>query len=1784
MPEDEADFPRGGAPTLTPLEVRKIRADAEKDVLFTKNVGPTPKKKKKKSSTTTDLDAISDVVKPKKKTVENFSFKYLIKEMLLLGYIKEISAKEIIVGLPNGLNGYIKTSDVRLKLEKLAFDDESDNDEEEDEGEGKYASFEETFKTGQVVPLIVKDLFPNLTGYKKIEMSLLPSDVNKNVNKNNIKAGMVVWGIVSCVEDHGYTISVGDNLNCFLPKKQVENSKSLKIGSTKWYVITKYNSKISTVTDDLEKVKKALVSKEDIKFSNILPGQLFKCNLTEEADECIFGKISSFEIVADKMHLAEKDPDMETIVGSKNVLGRIIHVNPKTKQVGVSFLPELTSFQGNVVDGSFKVGDVVQDCEVQEKSKTHGLVMKMPNGKYGAVHITRLADDEEKIGKKHAAGTKHSCRVIGYSGMDSNYTLSMKKSDMEKKFFSYNDITSGMVVKCTVISLETYGAILKISNHIRGLCPTLHLADIPLKKPSKKFVVDKKVTCRVLKVQPEKKKITLTHKKTMVGSELPIVDSYATAKVGSSVVGFVINVQSYGVVLGFYNDVRALMLKSEIIFPEGSRLEDVFYVGKVVQCVIISVNAEQKKMNVSMKKSGLKKADLAFGDKVEHVSFLSAMPSEIKLKVDDKSEVVLPKDHLSDFQSVSNDLMELIKSTENASLLNGAVVYGQDKKEKKTLVSCKKMLQSGEERLSFEDLKVDSVHGGTVVHIMDFGVFVDIAPGLRGLAPASHLTDRFTKDATQYFSVGQSVIAKVKDIDNEKRRFVITLKPSEVYAASQDNELYSQYSNIALLENVLSERNSIFEQISKSNDEELKLLLSLDKEVIIAKVDSITKEGVTLQYTVNDVTVNGFIPKAAKHGADFEQGETCQCFVPFIEIAQRRFIGYCQPEAIKDHIKKSKKKSKLTKEMNIESVVCYANEDLCVVLLPEHRHQIAYMPARMHLNEVNVTVMEINHKIKAQYERTSDYGILVSNLDQAESTEDPTNIKVGSIVNAVIKGIKPNQLSVTMCNGHLRGRVHISNVFDDFNEGDQILKDYTPSQIIKTKVVAFKDVKTHNYLAVTSTHKTIHYAELTLKKSDMEKSSDEFTDGKQSQLTDFEKGKEVNCFVTGLNKYDIQVCVDPFIRGKIPILMSSKDSKDYDKLKSKYPNGTALKASITDVDEKHKLLVLSRIGQPSDLLKKHSNVVGRITKSLKNGLLIELPNQKAGLAHVTELSDTFVDNPLDQHKLNTYVECQIIHVDTKNNHIDLSLRQSRILGQESVTEGIDKVVNGYDDLKEGDIIRGYVKACTKVGVFVSLSSNISGRVQIKNLSQFFVKDYQSLFPVGKLVKAKILSINPTNNNIDLSLRGKDVNDRDPAPPPPKRKSTDDTDEGTKVTGDGEENEEEGASQAKKRKIMDTSLDDGDADLNEQDESDQDEEMSEAEEDEESSEDEEDTEKETKPSLDISGGFDWSADVKMNTQSDSEESEDNEEDDKKSAKQTKRQKRAAKKAEEESLHKAELALLDTERQLESAEDFDRLVLGSPNSSIVWIQYMAFHLHAAEVDKAIAVGRKALKTISFREEQEKLNIWVALLNLENSYGTKASLETLFQEAVKANEPKKVYVKMVELYVKNDKNEEAEKLYQVMLKRFKQSKKVWVGYAYFLMKIGKHEEARALLQRSLKSLQQRKHVATILKFAIMEFKLGEAQRGGTIFESLLKNYPKKTDIWSIYIDMWIREQDFEQVRNIFERVITLSLSTKKMKFLFKRYVAFEEQHGDKTSVEKVRQKAAEYIDRHLFDDAEE
>lgn len=106
--------------------------------------------------------------------------------------------------------------------------------------------------------------------------------------------------------------------------------------------------------------------------------------------------------------------------------------------------------------------------------------------------------------------------------------------------------------------------------------------------------------------------------------------------------------------------------------------------------------------------------------------------------------------------------------------------------------------------------------------------------------------------------------------------------------------------------------------------------------------------------------------------------------------------------------------------------------------------------------------------------------------------------------------------------------------------------------------------------------------------------------------------------------------------------------------------------------------------------------------------------------------------------------------------------------------------------------------------------------------------------------------------------------------------------------------------------------------------------------------------------------------------------------------------------------------------DSNADFERMLLGSPNSSYLWIQYMSFQLQLSEIDKARAIGKRAIQTIHFREEQEKLNVWIALLNLENTYGTDFTMEVVFKDAMRHNDSKTIHLRLAAIFDESQKHE--------------------------------------------------------------------------------------------------------------------------------------------------------------------
>jgi rRNA biogenesis protein RRP5 len=104
--------------------------------------------------------------------------------------------------------------------------------------------------------------------------------------------------------------------------------------------------------------------------------------------------------------------------------------------------------------------------------------------------------------------------------------------------------------------------------------------------------------------------------------------------------------------------------------------------------------------------------------------------------------------------------------------------------------------------------------------------------------------------------------------------------------------------------------------------------------------------------------------------------------------------------------------------------------------------------------------------------------------------------------------------------------------------------------------------------------------------------------------------------------------------------------------------------------------------------------------------------------------------------------------------------------------------------------------------------------------------------------------------------------------------------------------------------------------------------------------------------------------------------------------------------------------------QSVADYERLLLGQPNSAELWVRYMVFQRELNEIEKARQIARRALVTINPREEKEKLDVWTALLHLENDFSSDDAINAVFKEACQNNDDREIHERMIKIYISSGK----------------------------------------------------------------------------------------------------------------------------------------------------------------------
>ncbi|XP_022211843.1 protein RRP5 homolog [Drosophila obscura] len=277
-------------------------------------------------------------------------------------------------------------------------------------------------------------------------------------------------------------------------------------------------------------------------------------------------------------------------------------------------------------------------------------------------------------------------------------------------------------------------------------------------------------------------------------------------------------------------------------------------------------------------------------------------------------------------------------------------------------------------------------------------------------------------------------------------------------------------------------------------------------------------------------------------------------------------------------------------------------------------------------------------------------------------------------------------------------------------------------------------------------------------------------------------------------------------------------------------------------------------------------------------------------------------------------------------------------------------------------------------------------------------------------------------------------------------------------------------------------------------------------------------------------------------------------------------------EEQRLREIEERNADPQARLETIDQYERLVIAQPNNSMSWLKYISFLLSNTEIEKARDLARRAIATISFREPQELRNIWSALLNMELAYGN--NFDEVLKEALQSNDPLETYISVVDILKKNNQRERLAPVLAILLKKFKSEAKVWrlVAEGYFWL--GKSDQVHSLLQRALRSLPNLEHINCIVAYAKLYEKNDDKDMAQTLLDDIVTSYPKRIDIWSVYVDMLIKTGQIESARNVLDRAVQQKLKPEKMQVIYKKYLELEKEHGTKATEAKVMQEAQQWV----------
>ncbi|HSN57209.1 MAG TPA: 30S ribosomal protein S1 [Candidatus Sulfomarinibacteraceae bacterium] len=360
-------------------------------------------------------------------------------------------------------------------------------------------------------------------------------------------------------------------------------------------------------------------------------------------------------------------------------------------------------------------------------------------------------------------------RVISFDRRRSNVVLSRKAVLEEKvgriKEETMEGLEEGKLITGAVKNITDYGVFVDLG----GIDGLLHITDISWGRvghPSEYFKVGDEVDVVVLRFDRDRERVSLGYKQRFEDPWILVPEKYP---VGKRVHGEVVSIVDYGAFVALEEGVEGLVHVSEMSWTKKVKNpRSILDVGQEIDVVVSEVDATKRRLSLSLRATE--------PNPWEQVAETHHVGSRVKGVVRNLTdfgafvEIVPGVDglvHISDMSWTRriNHPSEVVQKGEEVE----AVITSVDVINQRISLSMKELLPNEWEEYANAHGVGDLV-SGTVTNITDFGVFVELAPGVEGLCHISEIERDSGLSLAEMFASGQGVTCRILRIDwNENR-------------------------------------------------------------------------------------------------------------------------------------------------------------------------------------------------------------------------------------------------------------------------------------------------------------------------------------------------------------------------------------------------------------------------------------------------------------------------------------------------------------------------------------------------------------------------------------------------------------------------------------------------------------------------------------------------------------------------------------------------------------------------------------------------------------------------------------------------------------------------------------------------------------------------------------------------------------------------------------------------------------------------------------------------------